>query len=139
MKLPIKKCVRDLKTEFGFQHELRTLRDFATIGFGALGDALALCAALRRREAPETFWMPPTAHKHGLCAIDMARGLPLDQAAPAHQELLWQHAQCRENPDLDRPVRLPHHRHTAQATQAPRHSLQNYTGFECSSIRKNTY
>ena len=63
--------------------------------------------------------------------------LQVDQAASPHQEVLRLFRECRQNPDLDRRVGLPPHRHHPQAARNRHRSLQNATGPVRHAVRKN--
>ena len=63
--------------------------------------------------------------------------LPLDQAALADQSLLRHFAQRRENPDLDRHLRLRARRHSAQAPGPLLQPLCDPTDFERHAFREN--
>jgi hypothetical protein len=43
---------------------------------------------------------------------------PMDQAASAHQEVLWNIGECCQDPDMDRRVNLPADRHCKEASWA---------------------
>ena len=56
--------------------------------------------------------------------------LQMDQAEPAHQELLRHGGECSKNPDMDRSERLPHGCHYQEKTENRSQSLHNSTVFE---------
>ena len=60
--------------------------------------------------------------------------LPLDQRPPAHQTLLRNQPQRREDPNLDCRGGLPDDGHPPQAACTARHLAENFATSECSSL-----
>ncbi len=63
--------------------------------------------------------------------------LQVDQAAPANQTFFQRYRERRQDPDLDRHLRLRPGRHYQEAPRHRRQSLHNLAGSECHSIREN--
>lgn len=65
--------------------------------------------------------------------------LQVDQATPPDQDLLWHHRERRDDPDLDRHLRLCPGRHRSQDPENRSESLHNSTDFECHPLRENPH
>jgi hypothetical protein len=61
----------------------------------------------------------------------------MDQAAPAHQSVLWDKRQCRQNSSLDRHLSLRLGGNYQKATQPRSESLQHSPGTERHAFREN--
>ena len=64
--------------------------------------------------------------------------LQVDQAKPAHQELLWHLGKCRQNSNLDRCLSICPGCYTQKAAQYPGKSLHNSSNIERLDFRKNS-
>src|SRR5271157_573258 len=112
-------------------------------GQGLSGKASS-CKILRCRNQPgvcvsdQQFYTATTDHCSTV-SMSLASGtvLQMDQAEPAHQKLLWNIGECREDTNLDRHLRLCPCCHLEKTTSSAGQSLHNFTGVECDGIRKN--
>lgn len=63
----------------------------------------------------------------------------VDQAAPPDQGILWYHRKRRQDPDMDRNLRLCSGGDREKDLESGPQSLHNSTGFERDSFRENAY
>src|ERR1035441_2440434 len=80
-------------------------------------------------------------HRGAIVQEALASGivLPLDQATPADQGVLWNVAERGEDPNLDRDQCLCAGGHREEATRAIGQPLQFSTGFRVEPVRKNAH
>src|ERR1019366_8141070 len=65
--------------------------------------------------------------------------LQVDQAAPAHQGLLWNQRKRRQNPALDRHLGLPAGRHRQKTTRSSRIALHFASNPLSYHVRENAH
>lgn len=113
---------------------------------GSLSRAASQGALLRRGDRPRSGFSDQSPQGSGIDrgphlpdALADRTLLPLDQRASAHQALLRDEPQRRENSDLDRRVRLPDGGHPSQAAQPARKAPQNFAAFKCPPLRESAY
>ena len=109
-----------------------------------LSGEIAACSLPRRRRQPATGAADQQLHSLGSghrrsLSLPVAGGtlLQMDQAAPAHQSVLWNNRQCRQNSSLDRHLSLRFGGHHQKATQPRSESLQHSPGTERHAFREN--
>jgi hypothetical protein len=63
----------------------------------------------------------------------------VDKAASQDQILLWHHRKCREDPAMDRHLRLCPRGNRKEDTESQPQPLHNFTGSERHSFRKDAH
>lgn len=87
------------------------------------------------------FSLPPAGDDRRTLSQSLAGGavFQVDQAASPDQGILWHHRKRRQDPDMDRHLRLCSGGDREKDLESGPQSLHNSTGFERDSFRENAY
>ena len=122
-------------------HYVNRSQEFRSLPRSSATDQLLLGRVGQTARLPDQRFLRAFGNRRSHLSLPVASGtlLQMDQTTPAHQAVLWHIGEQREDPDLDRRLRLRPGRDYQKAVRLGTKSLHNSTSFEPDAFRKNPH